>query len=46
MTYICRWCETTFEESGKKPLGTEYRDGVLSCPRCGNISYGFLVYKA
>jgi len=45
MTYICRWCENNFEESGKKAPDTEYKDGVLCCPRCGNITYGFLVYK-
>jgi len=43
MTYICRWCENNFEESGKKAPDTEYREGVLCCPRCGNITYGFLV---
>ena len=45
MTYICRWCDNNFEESGTKDPDTEYRDGVLCCPRCGNITYGFLVYK-
>ena len=45
MTYICRWCDNSFEESGKKPPETEFREGVLCCPRCGNITYGFLVYN-
>ncbi len=45
MTYICRWCENYFEELSKKESNTTYRDGVLCCPRCGNITYGFLVYK-
>ena len=45
MTYICRWCDNNFEESGKKDSGTEYRDGVLCCPRCGSITYGFIVYR-
>ena len=45
MTYICRWCENNFEELVKRDSGTEYRDGVLCCPRCGNITYGFLVVK-
>jgi hypothetical protein len=43
MTYICRWCENNFEESGKKEFEATYKDGVLCCPRCGNITYGFLV---
>lgn len=43
MTYICRWCENNFEELSKKDADTTYRDGVLCCPRCGNITYGFLV---
>jgi hypothetical protein len=42
---ICRWCDNNFEESGKKDPETEFKDGVLCCPRCGNITYGFLVYK-
>jgi len=45
MTYICRWCDNNFEESGEKLIGTEFKDGVLCCPRCGNITYGFLVIK-
>lgn len=46
MTYICRWCDNYFEESGRKVApDSDYRDGVLCCPRCGNITYGFLVYK-
>jgi len=45
MTYICRWCENNFEESGKKTPDTEYKEGVVCCPRCGNITYGFLIYK-
>lgn|GEM_PF-1510877 len=43
MTYICRWCENNFEIVGKKESEEPYRDGVLCCPRCGNITYGFLV---
>jgi len=43
MTYICRWCENNFETLGKKEAEAPYRDGVLCCPRCGNITYGFLV---
>lgn len=46
MTYICRWCENNFEEQKKKEeTESRYRDGILCCPRCGNITYGFLVYK-
>jgi hypothetical protein len=46
MTYICRWCENNFEETRKKEeIEPMYRDGILCCPRCGNITYGFLVYK-
>jgi len=45
MTFICRWCENNFEELSKKESNATYRDGVLCCPRCGNITYGFLVYK-
>ena len=46
MTYVCRWCENYFEELSKKDdTETKYRDGVLCCPRCGNITYGFLIYK-
>jgi len=46
MTYICRWCENNFEEQRKKDdTEARFRDGVLCCPRCGNITYGFLVYK-
>jgi DNA-directed RNA polymerase subunit RPC12/RpoP len=45
MTYICRWCDNNFEESGTKDPETEFKNGVLCCPRCGNITYGFLVYK-